>query len=271
MSRKAKLNARAPGGAYEATIEDFFDGPALAQQRTAVVTPERILRAVLKTEIDRLSTQLAGDSYKDAERLLTHLFAPTAGTDAAADFLTHFRRRPPAVVLNYPRATAEPPVYAIVMSDENETDNAIDDFVGETLDGERGAAQEYRGAHFEGTFSVFVFAEHPEVTMYLYQLGKAILLGAKPVLERAGLVDVHFSGGDLSPDEAYIPESMFARVLRVTCKYLVSVPVLVMDPAGFSITGVFLPDVVVEGVRGGVHPVASTEDSDVEEDDEAEA
>jgi hypothetical protein len=270
MSRKSKLQQRAPGGEYEQTIEDFFDGPALAQQRAAITTPERIVRAILKTEVDRLSAALAGPVADDAERLITHLFAPTAGAEAASDFLTHFRRRPPMVVLNYPRTTAEPPVYAIVLSDENESDNALADHVGESLDGEDGPAAEYRGAHFEGTISVFVFAEHPDVTLYLYQLAKAILFGAKPVMERAGLLEIHFSGGDLSPDESYIPESMFARVLRVSCKYLVSVPVLVPDPARFSITGAWLTDVVVEGVRGGVSAVSTTEDDDVDDDEDSE-
>lgn len=267
MGRKDKLQQRALGGAYETTITDAFDGPALAQARTAVVTPERIIRAVLKTEVDRLSAALAGSTTAgDAERLIMHLFAPSAGAEAAADFLTHFRRRPPDVVLNYPRSSAQPPLYAIVMNDESESDTAIDDFVGETLTDEDGPAAEYRGAHWEGTFTVFVFAEHPEVVMYLYQLGKAILVGAKPVMERAGLVDIHFAGGDLSPDEAYIPESMYARALRVTAKYLVSVPTLVRDPAGFGISGVFMDDVVVDGVRGGVHARAEEDDAD---DDEA--
>lgn len=269
MSRKSKLAQRAPGGVYERTITNFFDGPALAQQRTSVTVPERVIRDVLKSEIDRMTSLLSSEAAEDAARLLRHLFAPTAGEEAAADFVEHFRRRPPAVVLNYPRATAEPPVIAIVISDEHESDNAVGDYVGEALDGERGPAAEYAGAHYEGTFSCFVFAEHPEVTMYLYQLVKAILLGAKPALLRGGLLEISFSGGDLSPDENYIPESMFARVLRVSCKYLVSVPVLVSDPAGFSINGVWLSDVVVEGVRGGVTAVATTEDDDAEDEDEA--
>ncbi|MDQ3171502.1 MAG: hypothetical protein M3Q55_15315 [Acidobacteriota bacterium] len=268
MSRKSKLAERRPGGTYEKTIEDHFSGPALAQQRTAIVTPERILTAVLRTEIDRLSSALAVNSTAagDAEMLINHLFAPSAGDAAASDFLTHFRRRPPTVVLNYPRSSAEAPIYAVVMSEESESDNAIGDFVGESLEGEDGPAAEYSGAHWEGSFTVFVFAEHPDVTMYLYQLAKAIMLGAKPVMERAGLVDLHFSGGDLSPDEAYVPENLFARALRVSCKYLVSIPLLMPEPGGLSITGVWMDDVVVEGVRGGVTAAPEDDEDDVDEE-----
>lgn len=251
MNRKSRLEARNLGATHGATIEDYFDGPDLAQARVNVVMVERVLLAVLRTEFARLTASTGGS---EAERIFGHIFDPLLGDNERQEIVTYFQRRPPNVVLGYPRTTTEMPCVSITLGEESETDpNALDDYVGETLDGEDGEYAEYRGTMFDQTYNIFCYAEHPDICAFLYHAVKLFLFGAKPFLIQAGLIDPRFSGGDLAPDEgAYVPESIFMRVARLSCKSLNTMPVLRLDPARYRITGVFRDDVVVDGVRGGV-------------------
>lgn len=257
MGRKEVVEARNPGAEYGATVEDFFDGPDLAEARTSAVMVERILYAVLKSEMERLSNVANVD---ETTRLFRHIFDPLAGDAERAEYVTNFQRRPPTVTLGYPRITLEPPIISIVLGEESEDDPSyLGDFVGETLPGEKGEYAEYVGAHFQQTYNIFCYAEHPVVCAYLYHFVKLILISSKLYMHKAGIVDPRLSGGELQPDEGYVPENMFVRVVRLSCKSLSSMPILKLDPSRFRLTGVFMEDVVVDGIRGGVSPYAQTE------------
>lgn len=260
MSRKETIERKNLGAEYGETVEDFFDGPDLAQARTSSVMVERVLYALLKSEFTKLA---APANEANLARLFSHIFDPMAGNEERQDYVVNFQRRPPTVVLGYPRTTVELPIVSIVLGEESESETrSIGNYVGESLPGEKGPYAEYVGIHFQQTYNIFCYAEHPVVCAYLYHFIKLILIAAQDSMVKAGIVDPHLSGGDLAPDEGYVPENVFARVIRLSCQSLSSVPVLKLDPAGFRVSGVFMEDVVVDGVRGGVSPYNPSTEED---------
>jgi hypothetical protein len=249
VSRKDKTLLRNLGGEVEAGVTDFFDGPDQAQSRVSVVLGERLLLAVLRSEVARLAADQA-----EATRFFSHIFDPTMSAADRAKFVAKFVAEPPTTVLSYPRTSAEFPCFAVVLDSETEVQPLLGDHVGETVEGEdEDEPAEYQGSIFEHVHAVYTYAEHPDIVAYLYQLSKLILLGAKPALMRSGLIDVSFAGGELSPEEMYLPDNMFARQLRVTSKSAQTVPRLLSpDPARVRLGGIFREDVVVDGIRGAV-------------------
>jgi hypothetical protein len=113
---------------------------------------------------------------------------------------------------------------------------------------------------FSQSYGIYVYAENPDVCLYLYQFAKAILIGSHVTLEGCGIIDIHLSGTELSPEETYIPENMFVRVCRISMKSLFTVPeILHPDPARVRIAGIWVNDIVVSGIRGGVRGVGNGE------------
>ena len=258
MSRKEKARIQNMGGTLENSIEPYFDGPELAQSRVNVSLLERVLMQLLRSEITRLS----GDR-DELDRFFSHFFDPTAGVTERGRFVDHFIREPPVVVLGYPRASAEFPCFAVVLESEEETEpELIGDYMGQTLEGEAGPAAEYVGGIFRHTYGVYIYAQNPDVCIYLYQFAKMVVFGAKQALECAGFIDTRLSGGELNPEEMYLPEGMFARVLRVQSTATVSVPRLITDPGKARLLGLYMDDIVVDGIRGGVTPYAVGDEED---------
>ena len=109
------------------------------------------------------------------------------------------------------------------------------------------------------TYGIYVYAQNPDQVIYLYQFAKMVLFGAKQALECAGFINTRFSGGEISPEEMYLPENMYARVLRLQCVAPITVPRLTGGPA--TITAIHMHDIVVDGIRGGVTPYEA-EDGD---------
>jgi hypothetical protein len=239
--------------------QPFFDGPATAEVRTAIVLPERLFKALLLSEVERLSDPA---NVSELERFFGHFFDATAGEVQRAQFVKHFQKDPPRVTLGYPRNTAEWPVICIThqAEEEPEDERFMGDYVGETLSGENppgGEDQEYVGALFEQTYAIYVLAGNPDVTLYLYHLVKLILLAANRVLHQAGILAPHFSGGELNPEEMLLPDNAFLRVLTLRFRSIQTIPKVLQHRDGrrLSLTGIFGTDVVVNGMRGGVKSV----------------
>lgn len=262
MSRKDKTELRNLGGTASRSFDSqIFDGPQLSEARTNVVMIERVILAILRSEIDRLRADT-----DELTRFFSRFFDPIAGPEERATFAQNFARQPPVVVLGYPRTTAEFPCISVILEGEEMTDEVLGGFLGETVDGEKGESAEYIGAGFDQTFAIYVFSEHPDVCVYLYHFVKMVMIGARDAFIQAGCIDPHYSGGEITPDEQWLPENLFSRVVRVKLKSILSVPNLLFpDPGRVSITGIFMNDIVVEGVRGGVVPFAATEDDSAEE------
>lgn len=267
MNRKSRLRRNLG----ESTAQDdkrfaepFFDGPGLAELRTSVVLPERLIRRVLLDEVTRLAAQ-----PDELRRFFSHFFDPTSSEAERDAYVRDFQRNPPLVTMGYPRMGAELPCFAVVLTSDQEADGeaALGNYVGETLEGEQAPGYEdqyYEGAFFDQQNSIYVFAQHPDQTLYLYQLAKLVLLGAREALHNAGMISPSYSGGELSPNEIYLPDSVFSRVLNVSYKVLMTVPKVFThrDGSRLRMTGIFAEDVVVDGIPGGVTGYSAGENDD---------
>lgn len=214
---------------------------------------ERVLRALLQTTVEDWQADL-----DEARRYFTWFFESTAqGQKELDSFIGSFRKSPPRAQLGYARAGASLPIWAIVLSDEEETEAFMGDYIGQ--DGEM---EDYEGAFFEAVYTVFTYAEHPDMAQIYYQLSKSIVTAGKGFLLSCGALEVSLSGGELAPDENYMPENMFVRALRVRMKHPFSAPrVKPADPARLR-TFIYASDVVVEGLRGGVKVYDGTEEEE---------
>lgn len=250
MNRKERL-IRNLGGSAETSAEQFFNGPLLAEARTAIVLPERIILSLLRTEITRLAADRA-----ETLRFFSHFFDTTVDEDERNAFVDNFVGQPPAVVLGYPRTTTEMPCFSVILESEAEVSSGgqyLGDYMGETLEGEEAEeVSEYVGGLFESSYSVYVYAQHPDACIYLYHFAKMILFGAKSAMVANGLIEPMFSGGELSPQDMYLPDNLYARVLSVKVKNPVTIPRVrsYTDGRNLRVGGAFREDVVVDGMRG---------------------
>jgi len=258
VSRKSRLKKNLGGTVAQDDprfSEKFFEGgPAGTEIRTSIAFPERLIRAVLFSEVERLSKDKA-----EVERFFSHFFDPTAAPGERDSYVTDFLRNPPIVTMGYPRFTGDMPIFSIVLSSDEEADGEgfLGNYVGQTMPGEKppgGDDQEYEGALFNQQNSIYVFAQHPDQLLYLYQFAKLVLLGAREALHCAGMISPTYSGGELAPNEVYLPDNVFGRVLNVSYKVMMTVPKLFSyrDGRRLRVTGIFGKDIVVDGQRGGV-------------------
>lgn len=234
--------------------EPFFDGPPQTEMRTSIVLPERLIRAVLEAEVERLAAD-----EDELRRFFSHFFDPTSSATERDTYVSNFIAAPPNVTLGYPRHTADLPIMAITLTsdEEEEGDQVLGNYMGTTLPEERppgGVDQEYEGIISTQMNSITVFAQHPDVTLYLYHFARLVLVGAREALHQAGMISPTFSGAELSPQDVYLPDNVFARVLNVHYKTTMTVPKLFSyrDGRRLRVTGIFGKDIVVDGRRGGV-------------------
>lgn len=258
MNRKQRM-LRNMGKTFQeedGRAEPFFDGPIAAEVRTSVVMVERILRGLLLNEVERLRKDT-----NELRRFFKHFFDPTTSEEEREQFVANFQKYPPRVVIGYPKMGAEMPCFAIVLMSDEEKDGQpagfLGKYAGQTLPDEEtdehGDA-EYVGGYFDQQYTVFVYGQHPDQVAYLYQFAKLTLFAARETLEAVGLIDPRYSGGELSPEEMYLPDNVFARAVNVRLTTMMTVPRLLpfKDGRRVRITGIFREDVVVDGVPGGV-------------------
>jgi hypothetical protein len=237
----------------EAKEAEYSEPAGASVGKSPIVMPERLFLAILRDEVERLSDTENEDILT---RFFSHFFDPMISVAERNTYIRNFQQKPPTVVGGYPRVdTARFPCVSIVLLDEKESEpGALDHLVGSTLSEDKPTeAEEFIGAMFDQTFGIFVYAENPDVCIYLYHLVKLLLLGSHELLEACGIIDPEYSGGEMAPDEGYLPENMFVRVLKVSLKSLQTVPyILRPDPRRIRMTGIFATDIVVSGMRGGV-------------------
>jgi len=243
-------------GTAVATEKDatFPTDPNANAGRYPLVLPERIILALFRSEIARLSDP---NNRSDLVRLFAHFFDPVISAEERDAYVTNFQKYPPETYLGYPRSSARFPCYAVVLESDDEQDEALGYLIDRTNDEERiDKSQAYYGSMFQQSYGVYIYSEHPDICLYLYHFAKAMLIGAHDILEGCGVTEMRLSGTELGPEETYIPENMFVRVCRVSLKSLFTVPeILRPDPARVRITGIWADDIVVSGMRGGVKGV----------------
>lgn len=204
---------------------------------------ERIMKALLQETVDRWVKDSA-----EAKRFFSYFFETTVGGQKELDsFLNAFKSKPPRTQLGYARIGAMLPLWAIVLSEETEEDAFLSDYLGQD-----DSKYDFEGDFWDANYTVYTYSEHPDLTQVYYQLSKAIIAAGRPFLVSSGALTIHLSGGDLAPDENYMPENMFVRALRVRMKHQFSAPrIKPADPAKLR-TWIYASDVVVEGIQGGV-------------------
>ncbi|MCZ6868110.1 MAG: hypothetical protein O7G84_01240 [Gammaproteobacteria bacterium] len=250
------------GGTFE---NDKFppDDPVLDFEQAAgahsVVMPERVILALLRSETDRLSN-LA--NVGELRRFFSFFFDPMITEDERESYITSFQRTPPVPILGYPRSSSEFPCMAVVLERDAEDQAALSHYLGQTRAGDPvEQASEFQGSMYEKTYGVYIYATHPDLCLYLYHFAKAVLIGSNVAMQRCGMVETRYDGNELNPQDTYLPENMFVRRLGVTVKSLETVPIFLgVDGQNVQITGIWADDIMVAGVRGGVHPIDPSEE-----------
>ena len=205
---------------------------------------ERLFIAALVNGRDRFLAE-----PKRWERLARFLDAREVATVKSV-----FAARPPRIRAGY--ATSQDPMPTIAVALASEAPES--EFLAELLDvgvdlPELGMTGEVRGSIDGQTIDVTIYADHPDVTLYLYHWTKYVLRAHVPWLIRHGVINPAFvRGGDVQPGAAYAPERLFIRQQTWKCSgESASVEPIPDPPRGVYI---FLQGVIVDGVRGGVNP-----------------
>lgn len=126
---------------------------------------------------------------------------------------TAFQANPPNVIHHYARSESEFPLWSVVLESEEESEHYIGDDAGmidEPDDPLFGADR--IASIFTHHYAILTYTEHPDLTLYYYEIAKAILVVAP--LKSQGLFNTHLSGMDVMPDPQYIPEHLFVRKMR---------------------------------------------------------
>ena len=160
-------------------------------------------------------------AYLADPRLVDDLFDQlyAVETSESAAVKTYFLDKGLNVYNGYPRLDAKLPFVAIILASEGEAETFIGNYAGMiTEDGDALYGAEVSGAVWDHVYHLPVVSEHPDVTAYLYELVKILLLAGLEYLIDQECMDFSFSGQDLAPDPRYIPERLFVRQLVFSCK-----------------------------------------------------
>lgn len=180
----------------------------------------------------------------------------------AAGVQTWFTAHVPNVIHSYPRiGETKFPAICIVLGDESESTKFLDDSGGiiNAEDAETLGSLGLVGAEITTSISSFeyhllVIANEPDMTIYLYQIVRNILMQQRAFLKSdAGLLDQAMSGADLVPDPRYMPDHLFVR--RLTLKCLAETPFIGEAPSSGlvrSVDGIFVDDGRQADETGGV-------------------
>lgn len=254
---KKRRDAKNLGG----TIGIDRDLPPLSAARTNVINIERLLVKLLRAEVARFK-----EDTELLRKFFRHMFGALVEDAEVEEFITNFQRLPPEVVLGYPRTSTQFPCFAVILQEDSEDQNFVGDFAGETEDDEDAdpnGYMEYAGVLCNNAFGVFVYAQHPDVCLYLYYFAKMVIFGAKPFFLTNGMTEVTIDGGEVAPDEQYLPDNMFIRTLTVRGQSMFTVPQFALaNRRRLRLLGLYRDDVVVDGVQGGITPTRFDDDEE---------
>ncbi len=180
-----------------------------------------MIQRYLYTAIQTGITAVAADP-----EILDNLFQEQydlSDTEMAA-IKTYFVDNPVTVSHGYARTADTFPRICIVLADDTESESYMSDDVGMIGEDEEDEDNEDFGAEITGSiwtaaFQLLCYAEHPDVTIYLYELVKDIMFAALPYLKSTGIQKLGISGGDLALDSQYVPSHLFARRITFRCRY----------------------------------------------------
>lgn len=125
-----------------------------------------------------------------------------------------WEEHPPHVRHGFARLDDTFPLFAIVLVNEHEAETVLADDGGIVEDPEDPLyGADIRTSFWEHNYNIMVYTDHPDVTLYWYEVAKSIILSAN--FYDAGIYDLLLSGADIAPDPEYIPSHLFVRYLSV--------------------------------------------------------
>jgi len=130
--------------------------------------------------------------------------------------------------------TQQPPLIAMTMDVESDRQQFVGNWVGEQTDTAPDGTTAI--AHYESygrlktaRYNFFIVAPNSDMVTAMYLITqRALAEGESPPLdephivpyEKYGINELSYSGGDVRPDQSFIPTAAFGRTLTVTCSYL---------------------------------------------------
>tara|TARA_Y100000034_G_C6892969_1_gene411212 strand:- start:1044 stop:1712 length:669 start_codon:yes stop_codon:yes gene_type:complete len=177
---------------------------------STVGLPQRIVLEVMRTGVTAVT---ANTSVLD--NILQDLTSAEL-TKAKAYWASH----PPTVVQSFARFSETPfPIWALTL----QGDDTAQDFLGQGDMALLDANDFTIGSEFRSldtaTFTIFVYAEHPDVVVWYYKILKRILKMGFLRMVNNGLHDPTLDGADVQPDPRYIPENVFIRRITLKVEY----------------------------------------------------
>lgn len=163
--------------------------------------------------------------------------------DEVNHLLEVFIKLPPNVQHGYARTDSKFPLYAIILSSENEVNRFLGDD-GSLLDQddeEDPRNVEHLSRIWSHQHMILCYHDNPDVVLFYYHLVKFFLIRARRFFFDNHVLETTLSGGDLAPDPRYIPAGLFARQLTVSCTKELKVSGL-KEATAFKIDGIFVQD-----------------------------
>lgn len=127
---------------------------------------------------------------------------------------TLWAAKTPTVKHQYAHTDDDLPIYSLILQNEQEAELFIGDdggLIEVATDPLHGA--DVKVSNWDHTYQIWIYTEHPDHTIYNYEIAKAIFITAN--LGLSGLFRLHYSGGDLPIDPRYIPAHMVVRHFTV--------------------------------------------------------
>jgi hypothetical protein len=170
--------------------------------------PEQEIRSVLNLGIAAITATPA----------LIDDILPSLAADDLASCKAYWGTNPLTILSGFARSEGPFPLCAVTLAVES----IVEDYVGigehHYLDGEARSGNEFK-RRVSGTYSLHIYAEHPDVTQWYYRIVRRILNVAIPRFIKKGLMDPTLQGAELQPDSRYAPDQVFTRRLNLTLEY----------------------------------------------------
>lgn len=189
-----------------------------------VVLPERTILTLLQTGVDAISADLLGSD--PGETVLDDIL-DTLDDAEKTKARAYYGEHPPSIIQGYPRVDAPFPLFALVLTGDQESHRYLGTGEHDAPSGFGSDDPEVIGtkdhAEFnqwtEATFGIFVYAEHPDLCAWYYRILRRIMNVGIRFLVKEGLDNPTISGAELAPDPRYTPDNLFVRRLTLKVEY----------------------------------------------------
>ena len=144
--------------------------------------------------------------------------------DEALRAREYFVEHPPHLIMGYARDGGPFPAWALVLGSESVTQDYIgEDGTGRDDEGllfmdDDGNVVDAHVRRMTKRYEIYIYTDHPDITIYYYQLLKHICMASRTAFQQADLDEMVYDGADLAPDERYLPSNVYVRRLGMTVR-----------------------------------------------------